>query len=93
MCQQFRYAELVCKGIRSPLATYCEVAGVGVEGASLSTHARVDRGSKIGVANYLMFRTSELMTGFEEAAKLNVVARGEDDEAAVPTATSEALIP
>ena len=40
-----------------------------------------------------MFRTSELMTGFEEAAKLNVVARGQDDEAAVPTAISEALIP
>ena len=64
MWQQFRHAELVSKGIYSPMITHCEVAGVGVEGAPLSTHVRVDR-----VANYLMFRTSERMTGFEEAAR------------------------
>ena len=68
MCQQFRYSELQSKGICSPMVTYCEVAGVSVETASLSTHARVDRGMKIGVANFLMFRTSELQTGFEETA-------------------------
>ena len=76
MLQKFRYAELKAKGISSPLKSYCEGSGVSLCDAILKTHARIDRDTNVGVANFLLFRTSEIRTGFEEAARTNPPATG-----------------
>ena len=76
MLSKFRYAELMAKGISSPLKSYCERSGVSLCDAILKTHARIDRDTNVGVANFLLFRTNEIRTGFEEAARTNAPASG-----------------
>jgi len=69
MSQMFTYEALRKKGISSPLLTYCAKLKVPVSGATLKTHARIDRGSAIGVGNFLLFRTTELRTMMVDASE------------------------
>ena len=72
MAQMFTYEALRTKGISSPLLTYCAKLNVPVSGATLKTHARIDRGSAIGVGNFLLFRTTELRTRMLDASEATV---------------------
>ena len=69
MVQTFPYESLRSKGILSPLSTYCAKLKVPVSGATLKSHARIDRGSAIGVGNFLLFRTTELRTRMLDASE------------------------
>ena len=49
MVQAFDFETLRSKGILSPLTSYCDKLQLPVSEAVLKAHARIDRGSAIGV--------------------------------------------
>ena len=68
MVQAFDFEALRSKGILSPLTSYCDKLQLPVSEAVLKAHARIDRGSAIGVGNFLLFRSTELRTSMGVAA-------------------------